>query len=192
MFGDRSTATTCTGSPACSTTSAITSTTPRRKVVGYGVARFESRRVSRPRCINRAATKLAEAIDRLEVQGLEAAAIELASWRTEGTAWRVTAIFELLRGGVDAITLIRGKASMSSSRKRSTPARTPPTSSKRFRQEPLNNLLLVVVVAVGLGFDFTNGSTTTANYVATWVGTRRSRRAWRSRVGSRRTSPVRS
>jgi len=36
----------------------------------------------------------------------------------------------------------------------------------------LNDLLLVVVVAVGLGFDFTNGFHDTANYVATWVGTR--------------------
>ena len=32
--------------------------------------------------------------------------------------------------------------------------------------------LLVVVVAVALGFDFTNGFHDTANYVATWVGTR--------------------
>jgi PiT family inorganic phosphate transporter len=36
----------------------------------------------------------------------------------------------------------------------------------------LNNALLVVVVAVALGFDFTNGFHDTANYVATWVGTR--------------------
>jgi PiT family inorganic phosphate transporter len=36
----------------------------------------------------------------------------------------------------------------------------------------LINLLLVVVVAVGLGFDFSNGFLDTANYVATWVGTR--------------------
>ena len=36
----------------------------------------------------------------------------------------------------------------------------------------MNDLLLVVVVAVGLGFDFTNGFHDTANYVATWVGTR--------------------
>jgi PiT family inorganic phosphate transporter len=36
----------------------------------------------------------------------------------------------------------------------------------------LNDVLLVVVVAVGLGFDFTNGFHDTANYVATWVGTR--------------------
>ena len=35
-----------------------------------------------------------------------------------------------------------------------------------------NDLLLVVVVAVGLAFDFTNGFHDTANYVATWVGTR--------------------
>src|SRR2546430_12125775 len=32
--------------------------------------------------------------------------------------------------------------------------------------------LLVVVIAVGLAFDFTNGFHDTANYVATWVGTR--------------------
>ena len=32
--------------------------------------------------------------------------------------------------------------------------------------------LLVLVVVVGLAFDFTNGFHDTANYVATWVGTR--------------------
>ena len=36
----------------------------------------------------------------------------------------------------------------------------------------MNNTLLVVVIAVGLAFDFTNGFHDTANYVATWVGTR--------------------
>ena len=36
----------------------------------------------------------------------------------------------------------------------------------------MNNALLVVVIAVGLAFDFTNGFHDTANYVATWVGTR--------------------
>jgi inorganic phosphate transporter, PiT family len=36
----------------------------------------------------------------------------------------------------------------------------------------LNSVLLVVVVVVALGFDFTNGFHDTANYVATWVGTR--------------------
>jgi PiT family inorganic phosphate transporter len=36
----------------------------------------------------------------------------------------------------------------------------------------LNTVLLVAVVAVALGFDFTNGFHDTANYVATWVGTR--------------------
>jgi PiT family inorganic phosphate transporter len=36
----------------------------------------------------------------------------------------------------------------------------------------VNNTLLVVVIVVGLAFDFTNGFHDTANYVATWVGTR--------------------
>ncbi len=36
----------------------------------------------------------------------------------------------------------------------------------------MSNVLLVVVVVVALGFDFTNGFHDTANYVATWVGTR--------------------
>src|SRR5579885_1765762 len=33
-------------------------------------------------------------------------------------------------------------------------------------------VLLVLVVAIALGFDFTNGFHDTANYIATWVGTR--------------------
>jgi PiT family inorganic phosphate transporter len=36
----------------------------------------------------------------------------------------------------------------------------------------LSSTLLVVIVVVALGFDFTNGFHDTANYVATWVGTR--------------------
>ena len=36
----------------------------------------------------------------------------------------------------------------------------------------MSNVLLVVVIVVALGFDFTNGFHDTANYVATWVGTR--------------------
>jgi PiT family inorganic phosphate transporter len=36
----------------------------------------------------------------------------------------------------------------------------------------LTSVLLVVVIVVALGFDFTNGFHDTANYVATWVGTR--------------------
>jgi inorganic phosphate transporter, PiT family len=36
----------------------------------------------------------------------------------------------------------------------------------------LTDALLVVVIVVALGFDFTNGFHDTANYVATWVGTR--------------------
>src|SRR3954447_11499018 len=32
--------------------------------------------------------------------------------------------------------------------------------------------LLVIVIILGLAFDFTNGFHDTANYVATWVGTR--------------------
>ncbi|HET7567090.1 MAG TPA: inorganic phosphate transporter [Gaiellaceae bacterium] len=36
----------------------------------------------------------------------------------------------------------------------------------------MGTTLLVVVIVVGLSFDFTNGFHDTANYVATWVGTR--------------------
>ena len=36
----------------------------------------------------------------------------------------------------------------------------------------MGSVLLVAVIVVGLGFDFTNGFHDTANYVATWVGTR--------------------
>src|SRR5207253_2866844 len=44
---------------------------------------------------------------------------------------------------------------------------------RNLRQEPLmNNALLVVVVIVALGFDFTNGFHDTANAVATSISTR--------------------
>jgi inorganic phosphate transporter, PiT family len=36
----------------------------------------------------------------------------------------------------------------------------------------VETVLLVAVIAFGLGFDFTNGFHDTANYIATWVGTR--------------------
>ncbi|MHB8468587.1 MAG: inorganic phosphate transporter [Gaiellaceae bacterium] len=36
----------------------------------------------------------------------------------------------------------------------------------------MSNTLLAIVIVVGLAFDFTNGFHDTANYVATWVGTR--------------------
>jgi inorganic phosphate transporter, PiT family len=36
----------------------------------------------------------------------------------------------------------------------------------------LSSVLLVAVIVFGLGFDFTNGFHDTANYIATWVGTR--------------------
>src|ERR1041384_8811331 len=36
----------------------------------------------------------------------------------------------------------------------------------------MTSALLVVVIAFGLAFDFTNGFHDPANYVATWVGTR--------------------
>src|SRR5436305_11701733 len=66
---------------------------------------------------------------------------------------------------------------MSNSRKRLTHARPPPTSSRRFSSRtvdraPVNDALLVVVIVVALGFDFTNGFHDTANAVATSVSTR--------------------
>ena len=56
------------------------------------------------------------------------------------------------------------------------PVRTPPTcwkqSSSRTADLSLNDVLLVVVVVIALGFDFTNGFHDTANAIATSVGTR--------------------
>jgi PiT family inorganic phosphate transporter len=42
----------------------------------------------------------------------------------------------------------------------------------------MGTTLLVVVVVIGLAFDFTNGFHDTANYVATWVGTRAMSPRW--------------
>src|SRR5438445_2544594 len=59
------------------------------------------------------------------------------------------------------------------------PARTRPTSSRRFSSRTasgasalMNDVLLVVVIVVALGFDFTNGFHDTANAVATSVSPR--------------------
>ena len=57
------------------------------------------------------------------------------------------------------------------------PARTPPTSSRpswsrTAEARGVNDVLFVVVVAVALAFDFTNGFHDTANAIATSVGTR--------------------
>ena len=56
------------------------------------------------------------------------------------------------------------------------PAKTRPTFSRPFSSRTakgtMNDVLLVVVIVVALGFDFTNGFHDTANAVATSVSTR--------------------
>src|SRR5438445_884917 len=71
------------------------------------------------------------------------------------------------------------------------PARTRPTSSRRFSSRTasgasalMNDVLLVVVVVVALGFDFTNGFHDTANAVATSISTRALSPRWAVAIAS--------
>jgi hypothetical protein len=55
-----------------------------------------------------------------------------------------------------------------------------------------SDLLLIIIVAAALVFDFTNGFHDTANIVASSISTGRSRRARPSRSRRSSTSPARS
>ena len=80
------------------------------KVVGYGVREIREQARLQAQVINRAATKLAEAIGRLEgFRDSKRQLIELRELEDEGDRLARAAIFELFSGGVDAISLIRWK-----------------------------------------------------------------------------------
>ena len=80
------------------------------KVVGYGVREIREQARQQAEVINRAATKLAEAIDKLEgFKDSKRQLIELRELEDEGDRIARAAISELFSGGVDAISLIRWK-----------------------------------------------------------------------------------
>jgi uncharacterized protein len=80
------------------------------KVVGYGVREIREQARQQAQVINRAAKKLAEAIDRLEgFKDSKRQLIELRELEDEGDRIARAAISELFSGGVDAISLIRWK-----------------------------------------------------------------------------------
>src|SRR5947209_5875330 len=64
-----------------------------------------------------------------------------------------------------------GRMSTLSSRRLSTGPRTWPISSRASPSRMHNTLLVVIVVVVALGFDFTNGFHDTANAIATSIST---------------------
>jgi predicted phosphate transport protein (TIGR00153 family) len=79
-------------------------------VVGYGVREIRDQALEQARVINRAATKLAEAIDRLEgFKDSRRQLIELRELEDEGDRLARAAISELFTGGADAVELIRWK-----------------------------------------------------------------------------------
>jgi len=80
------------------------------KVVGYGVREIREQARQQAQVINRAATKLAEAIGRLEgFKDSKRQLIELRELEDEGDRLARAAISELFAGGVDPISLIRWK-----------------------------------------------------------------------------------
>ncbi len=80
------------------------------KVVGYGVREIREQARQQARVINRAATKLSEAIGRLEgFKDSRRQLIELRELEDEGDRLAREAIFDLFNGGIDPISLIRWK-----------------------------------------------------------------------------------
>jgi uncharacterized protein len=79
-------------------------------VVGYGVREIRAQALDQAHVINRAATKLSEAIDRLEgFKDSRRQLIELRELEDEGDRLARAAISELFTGGADAVELIRWK-----------------------------------------------------------------------------------
>src|SRR2546423_3615566 len=77
------------------------------RVVGYGVREIREPARQQALVINRAATKLAEAIDRLEgFKDSKRQLIELRELEDEGDRLARAAIFELFSGGVDPLSLL--------------------------------------------------------------------------------------
>src|SRR5438094_2679419 len=80
------------------------------KVVGYGVREIREQARLQAQVINRAATKLAEAIGRLEgFRDSKRQLIELRELEDEGDRLNHEAISELFRSGDDALDVIRWK-----------------------------------------------------------------------------------
>jgi predicted phosphate transport protein (TIGR00153 family) len=80
------------------------------KVVGYSVREIREQARRQAQVINRAATKLSEAIGRLEgFKDSRRQLIELRELEDEGDRLAREAIFDLFNGGVDPISLIRWK-----------------------------------------------------------------------------------
>ena len=144
------------------------------KIVGYGVqeVRGQAREQASGRQPGGEEARRGDRPAR-RLQGLEAAADRAARARGRGRPPRARRHLGSLqrRRRCDHAHPLEGhpRAARGSGRRVRERGRRPRSDS---RQEPLNTFLLVVVVAVALGFDFTNGFHDTANYVATWVGTR--------------------
>ena len=82
------------------------------------------------------------------------------------------AVAELFATADDAMAIIRWKDIHERLEEAVDASRTRPTCSRRSSSRTAgrwSNVLLVVVVVVALGFDFTNGFHDTANAVATSV-----------------------
>jgi hypothetical protein len=80
------------------------------KVGGYGIRDVRPQAIEQARVIHRSATKLSEAIARLEgFKDSRRQLIELRDLEDEGDRIAREAISELFRGGTDAVTLVRWK-----------------------------------------------------------------------------------
>ena len=143
----------------------------------YDVRRVPERAREQGNVINRAAAKLDASVRCLD--GFKDANGELRGLREledEGDRLVRQAVAELFRSGQDPISIIRWRISTAARRGRGRVSGRQRRARGDPGQEPLGavmeDLLLVVVIATALVFDFTNGFHDTANAVATSVSTR--------------------
>ena len=123
--------------------------------------------------IHRAASRLHEAVERLE--GFEDSRKQLVALREledEGDRLSREAIAELFRSGADPLTIIRWKDIHEQLEEAVDACENAADVLEAILVKNRTVTLLVVTVVVALAFDFTNGFHDTANAVATSVSTR--------------------
>ena len=122
-----------------------------------------------------AVLELQKGVAKLEgLKGVEEHGIEVHRLENLGDTASRRAIGDLFSGDTGALEVIKLKEFFTLFRTPSTAVRMSPTSSRRSpsRMPDGQTALLVVAIAVALGFDFTNGFHDTANAIATTISTR--------------------
>ena len=144
------------------------------QMVVYGVRHVPEAAITQSTIVRDACRALAGAVERMDdPTAANERLVEVHMLENTGDTVLREAIAALFAGNTDALVVIRWKASTSSSRARSTDASRRRTCSRaRSSRAGDVSVLIVLVVATALVFDFTNGFHDAATAIATSVSTR--------------------